>query len=60
MCRIYIRKRGFDREINKNRSASPRTRDEYTVYQVFLYRKGNYVKRFHERNNLIDLIDLID
>ena len=54
MCRIDIQKRGFDREINGNRGAPPKTRGGCIVYQTHLCRKGDYVKRFHERATIIE------
>ena len=48
-CRIDIKGRGFGREISDNSGISPRTRGGCKVCKVFLCRKGDCVKRFHER-----------
>ena len=56
-CIIYhidIKKRGFNREISGNRGSASRTRGEYTIYKVFLCRKGDYIKRFHNRGIIIE------
>lgn len=54
MCRIDIQKRGFGREISGNRGSAPRTRGGCSICNVFLCRKGDCVKRFHERNVALD------
>ena len=55
MCRIDIqdKDRGFGREISGNWGTLPRTRGGCTICKVFLCRKGDCVKRFHERNTAL-------
>lgn len=53
-CRADIKDRDFDREISGNRKNPPRTRDDYTVCNVFLCRKGDCVKRFHSKKTIME------
>ena len=46
--RIDVKNRGFDRKISNNRGIAPRSREGYLIYYIYLYRKGDYVKRFYK------------
>ena len=54
ICRINIQKRGFDKEISDNRGGSRRSRGGCHVCDVFLCRKGDCVKRFHDRGGIME------
>lgn len=56
ICSEDIKKRGFDREISDNRGDALKTRGGYDIYNVYLCRKGNYIKRSHERRDIIKSI----
>ena len=51
---IDIKDRGFNREISENRGSSSRIRGSYIMYNVFLYRKENYIKRFYSRGTIVE------
>ena len=53
--RINIQKRDFDREISNNKSDSRKSKKGYYIYDIFLYRKGNCVKRFHNKRDIMKL-----
>ena len=53
MCRINIQKKDFDREISNNKDDSRKSKKEYYMCDVFLCRKGDYIKRFHNKENII-------
>ena len=54
MCRIDIQKRGFNKEINDNRDDSLRSKGGCHMCDVFLCRKGDCVKRFHDRGDIME------
>ena len=53
MCRNDVQKRGFGKEISGNRGGVRKTRGGCRVCNVFLCRKGDCVRRFHERGGLM-------
>ena len=56
MCRNNVQKRGFNKEISENKKGVRKTREECKIYNIFLCRKGDYVRRFHERSDFIIFI----
>ena len=49
MCRLDVQNRGFGREISGNSEGAPKTRGGCAICKVSLCRKGDCVKRFHDR-----------
>ena len=52
-----IHNRGFSREISGNRRSAPRSRGGCAIYKVYLYRKGDCVKRYHDTKDSIKSIE---
>ena len=52
-----IYNRGFSREISGNKGSTPRSRGGYAIYKVYLYRKGDYIKRYHDTKDSIKSIE---
>ncbi len=57
MCRKDVQTRGFGREIDGNRGNPPKTRGGCKVCKVYLCRKGDCVKRFHNLEASLDSIE---
>ena len=61
MCRKDVREgrcerdiSGFRWEISGNRGSASKTRGGYRIYKVFLYYKGDCVKRFYATIDTLD------
>lgn len=57
VCYKNIHNRGFDREISDNRGTAPRTRGGCAKCKAYLCRKGDCVKRYHDRKESMDSIE---
>ena len=54
MCRIKDQNKGFRKKINHNEGRIKRIKGRCAMCNVFLCRKEDCVKRFHERQGAMD------
>ena len=54
MCRKNDQNKDFGKEINDNKGRTKRIKGGCVMCNVFLCRKGDCVKRFHERQSAMD------
>ena len=57
MCRKDYKERGFKLKISNNASRTPRIKGGYEVCKVYLYRKEECVRRFHEEITTLNPIE---
>ena len=57
MCRKDYKERGFELEISSIAIRTLRTRGEYGVCKVYLYRKGDCIREFHKEITTLNSIE---